>query len=42
MCDFPGGRSGRYRYLALGLRRAVLDWLDHRRSRWPNTANPTC
>ncbi|MBU5946007.1 hypothetical protein [Streptomyces sp. PAM3C] len=21
-------------------RRAVLDWLDHRRSRWPNTANP--
>ncbi|WP_326594627.1 hypothetical protein [Streptomyces sp. NBC_01803] len=20
--------------------RAVLDWLDHRRSRWPNTANP--
>ncbi|MEE4583065.1 MULTISPECIES: hypothetical protein [Streptomyces violaceusniger group] len=22
--------------------RAVLDLLDHRRSRWPNTANPTC
>jgi hypothetical protein len=21
-------------------RRAVLDWLEHRRSRWPNTANP--
>lgn len=21
-------------------RRAVLDWLDYRRSRWPNTANP--
>ncbi|GAA3796329.1 hypothetical protein [Streptomyces chiangmaiensis] len=21
-------------------RRAVLDWLDHRRNRWPNTANP--
>jgi hypothetical protein len=21
-------------------RRAVPDWLDHRRSRWPNTANP--
>ena len=21
-------------------RRAVLDWLGHRRSRWPNTANP--
>nr|WP_229867430.1 hypothetical protein [Streptomyces gelaticus] len=21
-------------------RHAVLDWLDHRRSRWPNTANP--
>ncbi|MGW1412255.1 hypothetical protein [Streptomyces sp. NPDC002403] len=21
-------------------RRAVLHWLDHRRSRWPNTANP--
>ncbi|MBJ3813227.1 hypothetical protein JGB26_40310 [Streptomyces flavofungini] len=21
-------------------RRAVLDWLDHRRSRWPNTAHP--
>ncbi|WP_159030573.1 integrase [Streptomyces sp. CB01201] len=20
--------------------RAVLDWLDHRRNRWPNTANP--
>jgi integrase len=20
--------------------RAVLDWLDHRRTRWPNTANP--
>ncbi|WP_328512752.1 hypothetical protein OG842_43115 (plasmid) [Streptomyces sp. NBC_00376] len=20
--------------------RAVLDWLDYRRSRWPNTANP--
>ncbi|WP_413804657.1 hypothetical protein [Streptomyces sp. OE57] len=20
--------------------RAVLDWLDHRRGRWPNTANP--
>ncbi|MFE2179196.1 hypothetical protein [Streptomyces sp. NPDC059455] len=20
--------------------RAVLDWLSHRRSRWPNTANP--
>ncbi|ALO13487.1 integrase domain-containing protein [Streptomyces venezuelae] len=21
-------------------RRVVLDWLDHRRSRWPNTTNP--
>ncbi|MET8453667.1 hypothetical protein [Streptomyces sp. NPDC005209] len=21
-------------------RRAVLDWLDYRRNRWPNTANP--
>lgn len=21
-------------------RQAVLDWLDHRRTRWPNTTNP--
>ena len=32
--------TGRTRPLDDLTRHAVLDWLDHRRTRWPNTANP--
>lgn len=32
--------AGRDRPLDALSRQLLLDWLDHRRSRWPNTANP--
>lgn len=41
--DLGNGRitvAGHVRPLDDLTRQAVLDWLDHRRTRWPNTANP--
>jgi hypothetical protein len=32
--------AGHARPLDEYTRQAILDWLDYRRSRWPNTANP--